>query len=524
MINILYPMRSSLFDLIESLSKPEKRFFMLESSRYSSKNTKGYLEVYKFLEKQSVYDDNVFKSHFSDSSFAKRLPQVKNYLYNLILKILIKFNAQKSIDFEITELLQSVDVLFTKGLYKQAEKLLRKAKKYAAKYNIVSHLIRIYEWEHNFALIENPFTKVIEKGKAFLLEKDRLIQDLNNYYEYEKIYYSICEFLFATGRKSTKLSPEVYAIHKLSLLHDDKKLSSWQVKNIFYFIHSAFYFFDGQFEKTLYYTQLRVGIYEVDEKFLVEKTKQYLDAAYNNIQALISNKKFDDALSQIEVVQKMTGSVNVPMSEQSKNLLFTIYYTHHIRLLLEYHDYKSVIILGEQLKKNDKSLVAKKEQDKTYFIVLRQIASAHFILGQNKEAIYWLDLILDNVFWTGSRSDLIGFIRMFYIILHFEDENYRILEYYINITERYLLKHKILFLYERTLISFFRKISRYTLLKDKQKNEFIKVKEQLRKIKQKKNAKNPELEQIYIEAWIDSKILKIPVYEILTMKGKIPDS
>lgn len=69
-----------------------------------------------------------------------------------------------------------------------------------------------------------------------------------------------------------------------------------------------------------------------------------------------------------------------------------------------------------------------------------------------------------------------------------------------------------------------RLVSRYFILKDKQKNEFIKVKEQLRKIKQKKNAKKPELEQTYIDAWIDSKIQKNPVYDILTMKGKTPDS
>jgi hypothetical protein len=122
-----------------------------------------------------------------------------------------------------------------------------------------------------------------------------------------------------------------------------------------------------------------------------------------------------------------------------------------------------------------------------------------------------------------SRSDLIGLIRLFYIILHYEDENYRILEYYINTTERYLLRHKTLFEYERTLISFFGKFDRYSLLEDKQKIELLKVKDQLAKIK-KKAYKKPELEQIYIDAWIDSKNLKIPVYDILTMKGKIPDS
>ncbi len=124
-------MNPPLFELIKSLSKAEKRLFMLESARYSSKSNKGYLEVYKLLDKQSVYDEKQLKKKFANTPTAKRLPQLKNYLYNLILKILIKFNAQKSIDFEIIELLQGIDILFTKGLYKQAKKLLVKAKKLA---------------------------------------------------------------------------------------------------------------------------------------------------------------------------------------------------------------------------------------------------------------------------------------------------------------------------------------------------------------------------------------------------------
>ena len=97
-------MNSPLFDLIKSLSKAEKRFFKLETNRYKSKSNKVYIEVYKILDNQDIYNEEELKKKLPTQSNI-RLPQLKNYLYNLILKILIQFNSKKNIDFEITELL-----------------------------------------------------------------------------------------------------------------------------------------------------------------------------------------------------------------------------------------------------------------------------------------------------------------------------------------------------------------------------------------------------------------------------------
>jgi hypothetical protein len=162
--------------------------------------------------------------------------------------------------------------------------------------------------------------------------------------------------------------------------------------------------------------------------------------------------------------------------------------------------------------------VATKEQDKNYFIVLRQIASAHFILEEHQKALYWLDLILNNDLWSGIRTDLLGYIRLFYIILQYETRNYRILDYYINNTERYLTKHNILFKYEQILIRFYRKFTQNINIAEKQLEALTQFKSQIQKMKSKKGNDTQELEQKYIEAWIDSKIQKTSVHTILTKK------
>jgi hypothetical protein len=503
-----------LYNLIKSLSKAEKRFFKLEVSHYTLKANKVYIELYEILAQQAQYKESLLKKKFADTPSAKRLPQLKNYLYNLILKILIKYNTQKNIDFKITELLQSVDILFTKGLYKQSQKLLKKAKKIALHYNKTHHLIRIYEWEHNFALMEYPLKKIIKTGKKFLKEKSVLIEDINNIFEYEKTYYNIMPYLFSDGKKSPENAVFAARLYEQPILQTEHYLTSWQTKNIYYFVHSAYAYFGNDADKTHFYTQLRVATFSTIKGLQEEEINKYLNAAYNYIQILIENSDFDTARKQIDEVEFITDKLKTKIEERNRHLAFTIIYTHKIQLLEKENDYESVVSLGQKLKQNDQYLIPRKDQEKNYFIVLRQIASAHFILEEPKEAIYWLDLILDNQLWS-IRMDLLGFIQIFYIILQYEVDNYGILEFYINKTERFLNKHKIFSKYEKVLIRFLRKYTQSILLADKQKEALLWAKEQLDIIKQKKEYPENKIKRMQLDAWIESKLTGDSIYEIL---------
>ena len=111
-----------LFKLIHTLSKNEKRFFKLYCSLRPGEKT--YLLLFDVIEKQESYNEIKAKKIIKDN-----FPAVKNYLLNLIVKTLSIYHDNFSDDIEIRNLLNSVELLYYKGLYKQASRFLERTKK-----------------------------------------------------------------------------------------------------------------------------------------------------------------------------------------------------------------------------------------------------------------------------------------------------------------------------------------------------------------------------------------------------------
>ena len=76
-------------------------------------------------DKQKQYNEK----KLNDLSFVKNLSAEKNYLYRLILKSLNAFHSKLNSKNKIYNWLQSVEILYHKGLYQQALKLTKKARR-----------------------------------------------------------------------------------------------------------------------------------------------------------------------------------------------------------------------------------------------------------------------------------------------------------------------------------------------------------------------------------------------------------
>ena len=68
---------NALFDLIHSLTKSEKRYFKLMSSRHAIGGENNYIVLFDAIEKQSIYDeDKIFKT-FKGEAFLNRFSITK---------------------------------------------------------------------------------------------------------------------------------------------------------------------------------------------------------------------------------------------------------------------------------------------------------------------------------------------------------------------------------------------------------------------------------------------------------------
>ena len=121
--------KDSLFVLVKSLSKSEKRQFKLYVGRLGVNTDAKFLALFNLLDKLKTYDERQILS----SGIVKKaqLSNLKAHLYKQILISLRLNPVNQNIRVQIREQLDFATILYQKGLYKQSLKLLDKAKNMA---------------------------------------------------------------------------------------------------------------------------------------------------------------------------------------------------------------------------------------------------------------------------------------------------------------------------------------------------------------------------------------------------------
>jgi tetratricopeptide (TPR) repeat protein len=123
--------KESLFRLVKSLSKSEKRQFKLYVNRLESNTDKKFIALFDLLDKMSVYDEQ----KIANSKIVKReqLSNVKSHLYRQILVSLRLSISSTNKRLQLREQLDYVYILYNKGLYEQSLQILQRVKAQAIK-------------------------------------------------------------------------------------------------------------------------------------------------------------------------------------------------------------------------------------------------------------------------------------------------------------------------------------------------------------------------------------------------------
>ena len=135
-----------IFQLIQAMTAAEKRYFQIHFSSEKSLVT----ELFNYLNGMKEYDEDEVKLNFQDSKLSKNLKVYKIMLADLLLKSLSSFRYKKSINSQLNQNLEEVEILTEKCLYSQAFKKLQKTKKLCFKHEEFDQLITIINLEYRF--------------------------------------------------------------------------------------------------------------------------------------------------------------------------------------------------------------------------------------------------------------------------------------------------------------------------------------------------------------------------------------
>ncbi|MBL4861660.1 MAG: hypothetical protein JKY09_01395, partial [Crocinitomicaceae bacterium] len=301
----------ALFDLIKSMSKSEKRYFKLMSSRHTIGEENNYVRIFDAIDRQGLYDERKLFEDFNGEAFLNRFSITKKRLYDHILSALDSFHSASSIESQLHKMLHSSDILFKRSLYDQSRRILKSAEKLALKHELSTLVLEIAGKQ-----------KRMLETTGYLTVSDEEIIEINDYEnkhisaidQYNKLW-SLKSRLFAQlSKKGVARSSEESKLYtKICaplLTGTSEKHLTEEGRYLYNHALSAYYYAIADLKQSLYYLKENLSLFENTPKELAIEPNKQVSVLTNAI--YISDKigEYKDAIGYLNQLKKIADSTH----------------------------------------------------------------------------------------------------------------------------------------------------------------------------------------------------------------------
>lgn len=468
---------NNLFELIKSLNKSEKRYFKVFSSRHTIGEENSYIKLFDYIDKMDDYDEEKVFRHFKGKALLNKFSITKARLYQNILKSLDTFHSTSSIDAQIFRSIHSAEILYNKGLYKQAEKILHSAEKQARKHENFNLLLEIKQKQK--LLIENElYTDVkAEQIEKMFVEEKGIIQEIEAYHQ----LWNTKSLLFQEINRNGKVRNEEDTVKLKELVEriENMDLANGSTKSqyLFHHIQSAYYFSVNDLRLSHYHLKSIIQLLEKNGVLAKEQPNIYFSALTNFIYIATRLKEYEDAETNL---QKLKDLSNPGKSIDQDIKYFSSTFSLELSLLREKGDYRNALALIPQIEEGYRLYGAHINSLRKAYIDF-QVGVIYLALGDHNAALKWINNIL-NESKIDQKQDIYCFAQLINLILHFELNNIRFLPYAINSTKRYLKNRNRIYKFEEIFLKLISQISKTNNIFDLQE-KLVPVEDELLKLK-----------------------------------------
>lgn len=453
-----------LFRLIKSLTKSEKRTFRLFAERIKSSNELLYMQLFDIMDKQKKLDERSI--HYKLGNFSPvKYSNAKRHLYDQILTSLRMLNKSKRSNIQLREYIDFVHILYGKGFYLQALKVLQKAKKLAKEHHHDFNLITIIELEKliHSRHITRRESEFIEELTGEALEK---ISTLYSRIKLSNLKMLLHRFYIEKGHvKNAEEEKKVsdFFQEQIPSLTD---ISLGQMERILlYQSHVWYYYILNDFENCHKYALQWIQVFkEYDElktrdiNLFLRGFHYLLTCSYN----LKRQKTYAHYHNELETFRK----TNYHRFNRNTQVL-SFLYTHSSRLNL--HFLNGTFAEGVKgVKKTLARLDRYRDILDAHKVMIFYYKIAWMYLGNNQpdKAIEYLNYILDMTN-ASLRSDIQAYARLMFLMVHYELENYNFLPSLIRNYSSFFTKKNLDNKVQTCFLQFFKAIINTPILERK---------------------------------------------------------
>ncbi len=293
----------ALFRLIHSLSRTEKGYVKKYCSRHVIGDGNDYLRLFDVIEAQQTYSESDVKAALHGTAMVRRLPAVKNYLYQQILEAMRAYHAASSSERRIVELLEDADFLWEKTLYDQAMKRVEKAREIARSHDEFAFWLKTLSWEKNYrhVILERPLTDGTED--ALSREQHRVMELLRNTVDYENLGNTLHDNLIRMSQGNTAATAWLKKLPDHPLLQSPDSAVSRPAQLNYHLILANWWSFVGNdAPKAVEYSRALVHIIQADTELREARPDTYLGILYSHLINLAQAGNHDEFSTTISLL------------------------------------------------------------------------------------------------------------------------------------------------------------------------------------------------------------------------------
>jgi len=495
---------TALFRLIRKMSPSEKRYFKRFGLLQQKKDSNKYTLLFDAINAQDEYDEGAILEEFKDYDFVNNFSEIKKYLFNQIQKALRNYHSKNSINIILYNYLSDISVLYGKELYKECNKLIRKAKKIAKKHEKWSILLLLNEWKRNVFRISHHV-----KGIEQYLEEDAPAdKQYIHYIVNEQQYFNKSLERVLHLRKN---GPDVAMDSKLETPSEDPL--TFRSKRYLLLEQSMLGYVDYDVDKIYNASKKDVELFENNRHFIKAMPKQYV-IALANMQDSCKDPKYNHAFDKY-----MNKALKV-LKKHSFDPEFQIKETFLIYILkcTIYNQRANIPNLKKARKELKKQMTMTRKKgfldvDLEFYAHYYLLRSAVVVEDYTDALENYNDFLQLNL--SDYRSDLQMETRVLGLIPHYESENWMLLESLVRSAYRLLQRKHKHFVIGKLFI---KAIKKCVAIRQKEKEADKQIAEELKELRQEiveqTDKKRQDFYFVFL-GWIDSKITDKTIAEAI---------
>ncbi len=502
---------NSLFQLIKSMEKSEKRNFKLFVKRNYSGGKLKIIQLFDAMDRMKEYDEKQLLKRNKGIS-KKQLSNIRASLYKQILASLRIIRDESNIDILLHEQMDHARILYNKGLYLQSLKVLDRLKELAKVNNQLTYLLQVHFFEKKIETLY--ITRSMQnRANQLEMESNQVTDQLTMINKLSNLSLQLYSWYIQHGHARNENDLEnIHNYFENHLPAGALKATSFYEKLYLYQSFCWYAFIRQDFLQYYRHTQKWVDLFEYQPSMLAVETATYIKGMHNLMSAhfnLQNHKKLHEAIRKFE---QFTKNKFVLENENNRILTYVYLYTAKINLCFLHGTFTKGLRLVPFLEKMLKEYGLFLDRHRV-LVFYYKIASLYFGSGNNEKAIDYLNRIINQK--ADLRTDLQCYARLLHLIAHYELGNFELLEYLTKSVYRYMAKMENLSKVEEEMFSFLRhsfRVGAHAL-----KPEFEKL---LEKLKQYEG--NPletrAFNYLDVVSWLESKINNVQVQDVIRTK------